>query len=284
MNRFDYFRPQTLEEAFKLKRRHPGAAYIAGGTDIMVRIKNREIRPPVLVSLKNIPELASIEINGGARLGALVTMRAVIQSPELTRMYPVLVAAARRLGSVQIRNAATLGGNLCNGSPCADTATALLVLEAKLKLQTPEETREVPVRDFFKGPGELVLKAGEILTEIILNPPNGGAKAIFLKNGRVKMDLAKASVAILLELHGKRCTNVRIAAGSVAPVPLRLDEVENLIRGNVLSHELLAEAQKLAAQTVSPISDIRSTEEYRRRITGVYVRQGLEILMARSRT
>ncbi|MBN1225300.1 MAG: xanthine dehydrogenase family protein subunit M [Candidatus Aminicenantes bacterium] len=280
MIRFDYFRPSSLEEAFKLKRTYSGAIYVSGATDVMVRIKNRELRPPVLISLRNIPELSSIEINGGACIGALVTISDISKNPDLDRRYSVLVQAARRLGSVQIRNAATVGGNLCNCSPCADTATPLLVLEAKVRLRSPEKTREIPIRDFFKGPGEAALMGDEMLTEIKLDPPEEGTRAIFLKKGRVKMDLAVASVAVLVVWDGKRCSKVRIAAGSVAPVPLRLDRVEKLLEGSPLSKDLLTEAQKLAEESVSPITDIRSTEEYRRRIIGVYVKRSLEQLLA----
>lgn len=275
MIRFDYLKPSSLEEAFSLKRKHPDAKYIAGGTDVMVQIKNRDIRPSVLISLRNIPEMSTIEINGSARIGAAVTIRDIIQHPELGKNFPLLIEAAKRLGSVQIRNAATIGGNLSNCSPSADTATPLLVMEAKVKLQNPETTREIPILDFFQGPGASCLFTDEIMTHILIDPPSEKAQAIFLKKGRVKMDLAVASVAILLKIDGNVCLEARIAAGSVAPVPLRLRKVEELLEGRALAAGLIAEAQRLAEESVSPITDIRSTEEYRRKIVGVYVKRGL---------
>jgi carbon-monoxide dehydrogenase medium subunit len=276
MRRFDYLRPKSLKEALQLKKNIAGAKYISGGTDLIIQIKNRELQPPALISLRSIPELATIEINGGARIGALATISDIIQHRELGHNYPVLIEAAKRLGSVQIRNVATVGGNLCNCSPSADMALPLLVLEAKVRLQAAKTSREIPLSEFFKGPGESCLSSDEILTDILLDPPRQNAKATFLKKGRVKMDLALASLALLLEIEGGRCRKARIAAGSVAPIPLRLSKVETLLEGGAISKDLVSKAQQLATKIVSPITDVRATEEYRRQIIGVYVKRGLE--------
>lgn len=284
MRPFEYFRPRSLEEAFLLKQNNPEARFIAGGTDLMVRIKNREEHPPALISLRCIPGLASIEVNGGARIGALATIHQIIQHKELGRAYPVLVEAARRLGSVQIRNAATIGGNLANASPSADMALPLLVLGAKLKLRQGEKNRTAPIGDFFKGPGESCLTPSEILTEICLEPPAAKAKGVFLKKGRVRMDLALASLAILVEMEGETCRKARIAAGAAAPVPLRLHRVESQLEGQLVSPELVTEAQRTASESVSPITDIRSTAEYRRHIIGVFLRRGLERILGEQET
>jgi len=279
MRRFDYLRPKSLKEALQQKKTIADAKFISGGTDLLVQIKNRELQPPALISLKSIPELATIEINAGARIGALATISDIIQHNELGLNYPVLVEAARRLGSVQIRNVATVGGNLCNCSPSADMALPLLVLEAKVRLQTVKASREIPLSEFFKGPGESCLSSDEILTDIILDPPHQKAKVTFLKKGRVKMDLAIASLAVLLEMEGGKCRKARIAAGSVAPMPLRLSKVEALLEGASLSKDLVSKAQQLARDIVSPITDVRATEEYRRQIVGVYVKRGLEKIL-----
>ena len=279
MRRFDYLRPKSLKEALQQKKTIAGAKFISGGTDLLVQIKNRELQPPALISLRSIPELATIEINGGARIGALATISDIIQHNELGLNYPVLVEAARRLGSVQIRNVATVGGNLCNCSPSADMALPLLVLEAKVRLRTAKARREIQISEFFKGPGESCLSSDEILTDILLDPPHQKAKATFLKKGRVKMDLAIASLAVLLEMEGGRCRKARIAAGSVAPVPLRLYKVEALLEGSTVTEKLAAEAQRLATKIISPITDIRATEEYRRQIVRVYVKRGLEKIL-----
>jgi carbon-monoxide dehydrogenase medium subunit len=276
MRRFDYLRPKSLKEALQLKKTIAGAKFISGGTDLIIQIKNRELKPSALISLRSIPELATIEINGGARIGALTTTSDIIKHLELGHSYPVLKEAAKRLGSVQIRNVATIGGNLCNCSPSADMALPLLVLDAKVRLQTAKASREIPLNEFFKGPGESCLSSDEIMTDILLDPPRQKAKATFLKKGRVKMDLAIASLAVLLEMEGGKCRKARIAAGSVAPIPLRLSKVETLLEGNVISQDLVSKAQQMAREIVTPITDVRATEEYRRQIVGVYVKRGLE--------
>jgi len=276
MNRFKYYRPRSFDEAWELKEKIPDALFIAGGTDVLVGIKNNEIHPQALISLRSIPGLGNIEVDGGARIGALATISDIIQNPELRKNYPVLVEAAKSLGSVQIRNVATIGGNLCNCSPCADMAFPLLVIEAKVRLQTTKKSREIPLNEFFKGPGESCLAPHEILTDILLDPPQKNAKTSFMKKGRVKMDLAVASVAVLLEMEGKRCRKARIAAGSVAPVPLRLSKIETIFEGATITKKHVAEAQRLARDNIVPITDVRSTEEYRRQITGVLVKRALE--------
>jgi carbon-monoxide dehydrogenase medium subunit len=276
MKRFDFLRPKSLKEALQLKKTVAGAKFISGGTDLIVQIKNRELQPPALISLRSIPELATIEVNGSARIGGLATISDIIQHPKLGHNYPVLVEAAMRLGSGQIRNVATIGGNLCNCSPSADMALPLLVHEAKVRLQTSKVSREIPLEEFFTGPGKSCLASDEMLTDILLDPPHQNAKTAFLKKGRVKMDLAIASLAVLLEMNGRRCLKSRIAAGSVAPMPLRLSKVEALLEGADISKNLVSKAQQLATKTVSPITDIRATKEYRRHIIGTYIKRGLE--------
>jgi carbon-monoxide dehydrogenase medium subunit len=276
MNRFSYHKPQTIEDALRLKSEKEGAMYIAGGTDVMVQIKNRELRPSALISLRNIPDLSRIEFNGGTRIGALTTITDIIQHPTLGLVFPVLLEAARRVGSVQIRNVATIGGNLCNCSPCADMALPLLVLEAKIRLRSSETTRDIPIEDFFQGPGESCLLPDEIMTDILLERPVTNAITVFKKKGRVKMDLAVASVAALLHMEGNLCRKARLAAGSVAPTPLRLRTVEEKLEGFKLEEKTIQEARILAEKNVAPITDIRSTEAYRRAIVGVFVKRFLD--------
>ncbi|MHC5010615.1 MAG: FAD binding domain-containing protein [Planctomycetota bacterium] len=268
-----YHRPRTLAEALALVAADRGARLIAGGTDLLV---GSTPPPEALVSLRGIPELAGID---GSRIGALTTVGEVIRDPRLARDYPVLVQAASRLGSAQIRNQATIGGNLCRAAPCADFAPPLLVLEARLDVAGPTGTREVPVDQFFRGPGVTCLEDGEVVTAVRLPPPRPGAVGLFLKKGRVHMDLSIASVALLLEADGRLCRRIRLAAGSVAPTPVRLHGVEDLLGGRELDDALLAEARALASREVMPITDVRSTEAYRRHIIGVYVERGLRRAM-----
>lgn len=276
MKKYDYFRPQSLEEAFELKDSIPDARLIAGGTDILVQIKNRELFPEVLISLRAIPELAAIKTNGDTRIGAMATISQIIQHPTLSKNYALLGLASKNLAGPQIRNVATIGGNLCNCSPSADMAPPLLAMKAKVRLQSSCTSRDIHLDDFFKGPGETCLASGEILTEILLEPASQQAKAIFLKKGRVKMDLATASIAALLEMEGDTCRKARFAAGSVAPLPIRLQKLEALLEDAKITEELIAECQQLAAASVSPITDIRASADYRRHIIGVYTRRALE--------
>jgi carbon-monoxide dehydrogenase medium subunit len=155
----------------------------------------------------------------------------------------------------------------------------LLPPAAKVRLRTAKARREIQISEFFKGPGDSCLSSDEILTDIILDPPHQKAKATFLKKGRVQMDLAIASLAVLLEMEEGKCRKARIAAGSVAPVPLRLSKVETMLEGAAISKDLVSKAQQLARDIVSPVTDVRATEEYRRQIVGVYVKRGLERIL-----
>ncbi len=282
MIRFEYYKPKSLDEVWELKEKIPDARFIAGGTDVMVEIRNGDISPSALLSLRSIPGLDNIEVSETTRIGALTTIGDLIHHPAIADKFPILVEAAKELGSPQIRNVATVGGNLCNCSPCADMVPPLLVLDARVRLQGSRGSRIIPLEELFVGPGESCLSPHEILTDILLEPPHHSAKTIYLKKGRMKMDLAVASVALLVEVEGESCQKARIAAGSVAPVPLRLKKVEALIEKSTLTRSLISQAQKLAAESVVPITDIRASEDYRREIMGILVKRALEKILERN--
>lgn len=242
----------------------------------MVRIKKKEICPHGLISLRSISGLSGIDTGRVARIGTMTSISDVLKNESIDKEYPVLVQAARNVGSVQIRNMATIGGNLCNGSPAADMALPLLVLEAKLRLQSIQGSRVLTLERFFRGPGETNLSRDEILAEILIDPPAPGTHTVFLKKGRTRMDLAVASVAVLIRTEGQRCSKARVAAGSVAPTPLRLFEVETLLERAAFSREQIVKAQRMAAECVSPITDIRATADYRRHLVAILVRRALE--------
>jgi len=279
MKRFEYYKPRSLDEVWELKEKIPESRYIAGGTDVMVEIRNGGITPQALISLRSIPNLNTIEVGHPTRIGAMATISDLCHNKALQAEFPILVQAAAELGCVQIRNVATIGGNLCNCSPSSDMAPALLVLEAKVHLQNRQGSRTIPLSEFFSGPGQSCLVSGEILTDILLEPLDQRARAVYLKKGRMKMDLAVASLAVLLEMEGNKCLKARIAAGSVAPVPVRLTKVEALLEGAVLSEnteELFRQAQEAAMKSIAPITDIRSGEEYRRHIINIYIKRSLQ--------
>lgn len=275
MPEFDYHRPESLEQAFRLKAELSDARFVAGCTDVMVRIREGKLRPGALVSLTRIRELAGIRYGDELRIGALTRVSDLLRDPELAKIAPVLVMAARTLGSVQVRSLATVGGNLCNASPCADLAPPLLVLDARVALLSPNGEREVPLADFFVAPGEARIRSDEIVSEVRVPRPDPATRATFIKKTRVKMDISIASVAARVDLDGTRSKRALLAAGSVAPKPMRLPTVEALLEGRELSPSVLREAREAAEREVHPISDVRSTAAYRRHLSGVLVERAL---------
>lgn len=273
MTAFEYFKPTSLEAAHQLRAEHPGARWVAGGTDVMVQLRSGRPWPSALISLRHVPELSGIEVGPEqTRIGALVPIADLIGHRELAARLPALVQAARRLGSPQVRNAATIGGNLANCSPCADTPPPLLVLEATARLVGPDgSVREVPVEALFRGPGQTCLAASEILAGLRVPHPAGGTGMCYLRKGRVAMDLALASAAVLLVMEGERCVKARVAVGAVASTPLRLRAVEAVLEGQVITDARLAEARALTSEEVTPIDDQRASGEYRRALVGALV-------------
>ena len=278
---YAYHRPTTILAALALKAATPNSRFIAGGTDLLVAMKKHKVLPPdALISLRNIDDLAGIEVGDRIRIGSAVPLSDVEQHPIIAQHFPTLIASIAVLGSRQIRNVATMGGNLCNASPAADTAPPLLVHGALVELRSESHQREIPIAEFFQEPGKCAIEDGEVLTAILLERPSTptDARSLLLRKGRVKMDLAVVSVAVLVELQNGLCRKARIAAGAVAPTPLRLREVETILEGTQLTDDILIEAQEAAMTSVSPITDLRSTEEYRRDLIGVYVRRAVERL------
>ncbi len=276
MKKFDYYQPQSLGETFNLMEKLGGnGRYIAGGTDLIVRMKQNLIQPDALISLRSIKSLRELRVNGCLSMGSMTLCREIERSDDLKKAWPVLVEAASLLANPQIRNVATIGGNICNGAPSADCAPPLLVLDAVLVVEGPGGEREVPVADFFEGPGKTCLAAVEILTRIRVPQCVKGTGMAFMKVGRVNQDIAIVNAAALLVMEGKKCRKCRVAAGAVAPVPLRLKKIEKLIEGREIDAELLEEAGRLASREVRPITDVRSTERYRRHISGVLVKRAL---------
>lgn len=279
MKKFDYLRPHTLEEAFSLLQHYGDRAkLIAGGTDAIVMIRQKKISPDVLISLRGIEGLDQIESNGEYKIGALVTHRMIEQSESIKKVFPVLSRASSLLGSVQIRNVATIGGNLCTASPSAETAPPLLVYGAEVHLTSQREERRLPLESFFLGPGETALNSREILREILLPIPPPNSRGTYLKLGRRKsMDLSIVSVAVLLTLNPQTaiCEQARIALGAVAPTPMRAKEAEKILEGNRINDLLIQEAGEKAKSECSPINDIRSSSEYRREMVSVLVEKAI---------
>ena len=283
---YSYHRPSTLAEAIAMKADLAGARYVAGGTDLIVRIKSGVERPPALISLRSIPELTAVQSrSGGLRIGAGALLGDLLDHPEMGARHPALREAIAAMGSVQIRNSATLGGNLCNASPAADAAPPLLVYEAEVEvLGSDGAVGRLPIDRLFVGPGRTALQADAVLTAITLPTPDPELRSLFMRKQRVHMDLAITSLAVALRIDGAgECRDVRVAAGAVAPVPLRLRAAEGVLEGRRPTEDLLAKAADAAMDEVAPISDVRAQAGYRRRIVGVFVRRAVAQLTDRGR-
>ena len=285
---FAYFEPTTLAEALEILSQKGKEAFpLAGGTDLLVRMKKGEIQPSVLVNLKRIEGLARIEEEPGKglRVGALASIAAVEDSSLVGSSHPVLAEAAGLLGSPSIRQLATLGGNIGRASPASDMAPALLVLQARVLVEGRKGKREVDVEHIITGPGTTSLAPGEVLTSFFLPnipPPSGAA---YLKLGRREgMDCALVGVAAFLSLGDKNTgpTEARIALAAVAPVPLRAKKAEEVLLGGPLTEERIQEAAQAAADGSLPISDMRASGSYRQEMVRVLTLRALRLALHRA--
>jgi carbon-monoxide dehydrogenase medium subunit len=285
MKRFEYFAPQTLDDVITLLGRYNGRAnLLAGGTDLLVEIKERLRLPDYVINLKKIPGLDHLTYDAttGLKIGALVTVRTVETSPVVNEKYAGLAQAARELGSIQVRHRATVAGNICRASPSADTLPPLIADGASVKIFGPQGERELLLEDFFIGPGQTVLAADEILVEInVPSPPPRTGKA-YLKHGRRKaMELATVGVAVALTLDGDLCQQIGIVLGAVAPTPIRARQAEAVLQGVVPDDKAITAAAEAAMAEARPISDVRSSAAYRREmvrvLTGRAIKQALDL-------
>ena len=278
---FSYKRVRTLEEAWGAAARYPEETrYLAGGTDLLVRLKKGDLRTPLLISLKGVRHLNGLTIVGeSVHIGPLTVVGELIRSEALKKRSPLLALAAAQLGSQQVRNMATVGGNLCNASPAGDLSTALLCLDAEVKIEGPEGVRSEKLADFFRGPGQTSLQPGEIMTGILVSPMEKNWTWSYQKLGsRRAMEIGIVNVALGLNLEQEVCREVRIALGSVAPTPIRARKAEKRIEGKRFSTELIEEVAELSAQESDPIDDLRASGAYRREMVINLVRSGLRAL------
>jgi len=301
MKRFDYLRPKTIDETLSLLSQHgKKAALIAGGTDVIVMIKQKTMAPDVLISLQGIPGLDQIQYDGKLRMGPMVTHRTLEKSEIIRKEFSALTDAVDVLGSVQIRNVATIGGNICTAAPSADTVAPLLVLGAQLKLKSAKSERTIPIDQFFTGPGETVLQQGEILMEISIPKPLPNTGSAYWKHQRRQaLDLPILGVAVLISLdkatvtcsdilcttspistflHSLEgdevvCKEIRIALGVAAPTPMRAIKAEKLLRDQRISDELLEEVAETASKEAQPRDTIRGEAWYRREMIKVLVKR-----------
>lgn len=277
MRNFEYLTPESIDEAVGLLAQHGAHARpIAGGTDIVAQMKENATRfpyPQVLVGLSRVRELDGIEFgeSAGLRIGAGVTMAEIAESPLIHDRYAALAEGAGVVGSLQTMNMATIGGNLCNAAPSADTAPALVAFDAQAVIAGSPGRRTVSLGEFFAGPGKTALAPGELLAEVRVSaPPARTGSAYRRHTPRKQMDIAVVGVAAVVTLgEGNRIEQARIALGAVAPTPVRAPKAEASLTGRTADDDAFARAAEIAAGECSPISDLRGSAEFRRRLVRV---------------
>lgn len=277
--RFDYLEPRTIQAAVSLLSEYDGEAkVIAGGTDLINLIRTKTIRPRYVVDIGHIPGLDYVRYddNGALSIGALTTIRAVEMSAEVKQHHPVISQAAGQMGSMAIRNVGTIGGNLCHASPAADTAPPLIGLGARAKIVGPAGERTVALEDFFTGPGQTVLRRGEMMAEIQVPSMPPHTQGVYLKHAiRGSADLAIVGVAVIAALDGARCGKVKIVLGAVAPTPMRARKAEEELEGKEIDEPLIDHAARAASDQSRPITDVRASADYRREMVQVFTRAAI---------
>lgn len=286
MKAFSVATPETIDEAISLLESHSGKAkYIAGGTDVMVKVKEGKLEPDLLISLKKIPGIDKIELNpstGELKIGSMVTHRELETSQLIQKQYPIIHDAVSNIGSLQIRNVATIGGNLVNAVPSADGAIPLIALDAKVTFvgTTGEQTEEL--RKFFLGPGQNILHPSEVLTSLLIPsmlPNTGSAYIKFSRRAAMELPLLGVGVLISLDESLAKCVKARICLGVAAPVPLRAFEAEKYLEGKPVNVENLTEAGRIAGNEAKVRDSIRGVAWYRREMVNVQVkRMGIKCL------
>ena len=285
---FDYHEPSTLEEACAVMTALGKCAILlAGGTDLLVRMKKKDLVPDHLVSLGSIDQLKELKVSGRkVQIGALVTVGQIAESERLRDVLPALCQGALNLGSPLVRNLATIGGNIVSARPAADLPPPLMAYGARVILASEKRERTFALEDFFKGPGETVMESGEILTQISLDVPPPHSGAAYLKLGKRKaLEISLVNVASFIHLNGPDgvVDSARIVMGAVGPKPLRAFSAERLLAGEKPSDHLFEAAGKAAADESSPIDDFRGSAEYRRTMVSVLTVRTLRSALARAR-
>ncbi len=267
---FEYVAPETMPELLALLDRYgPAATIIAGGIDVVPQLKYEKISPDYLIDVTKIAELRTVRRDGALHIGAAVRLRDVKAYCRDNETYACLGDALGSIGQAQVVNMGTLGGNICTASPAADSALALLVLEARVRLIGSGGERVVPLDAFFRGPKMTGMEPGEVMAEIQVPAVVDHTGSAFRKIGRVAGDISKISCAVAVQSDGERCLSCRIGMGAVGPTPMRMPGVEQLLSGRAIDAGVMDEAADRIAADISPLTDVRSTEFYRRRVSRV---------------
>jgi carbon-monoxide dehydrogenase medium subunit len=286
VRRFELLLPGSVDECLQiLADRGPEAKVVAGGTDLLPQMKNAVLKPAVVVDLSGIRELRRLERGprGGLIVGAAVTARALEQAPEAGGAFRAIADGGALVGSVQVRNLATVGGNLCNAAPSADMAPPFLALDAEAEIASLRGRRRVPLASFFLGVRQTVLAPDELLVDLVVPGPGPGSGGQYLRHTpRRELDIAVVGVASQLTLEGGVCTKARIVLAAVAPVPVHATAAEQSLSGQRVTAEAIERAATLAIEAARPISDQRGSADFRRHLVRVLTRRTLQTALQRA--
>lgn len=289
MAHFNYVIPQTVQETTELLRKHgQQARVLAGGTDLLVQLQAAGRTPEFVVDIKKIPELTDLhyDATSGLTIGAAVPCFRIWNDPTVKQLYPGLIDAVSLIGGIQIQSRASLGGNVANASPAADSVPSLIVHEAVCEIAGPGGMRQVPVENFCTGPGKNSLNEGEFLVSFLIKPPQKGFGAHYLRFiPRNEMDIAVASAgaSVVLSPDGETIQSARVAVGAVAPTALLVTAASDALAGRPVSDDAIEEAANHARDAAKPITDIRGTIAQRKHLAAVLTRRALTTAIERAR-
>ncbi len=278
--RFEYFAPKTLTAALGiLAEQGDGAHLFAGGTDVMVKMSAGRLRPKAIIQLMDIEGLDGIHFHPkeGLTVGATARLSNVASHPDILEHYPALANAIEVMANVEVRHMATVAGNLCNAAPSADTAPPLIAMGAEVALVSVNGERRLPLDEFFLGPGLTAIQPGEVMTSIHVPAPQPKSGASYMRiSARCGVDIAAVGVGVMAAFNGKGCKEARIVLGAVAPIPMRAKKTEDLMKNQHWTQGLVQEAGDMAAEEAKPISDVRASAEWRKKMIAVLTRRTLE--------
>lgn len=285
---FEYLKPGTIDEALKLLQQHKGEAkIIAGGTDLMLQMRNKTLSPKYVIDITGISQLKTISPQNGEGLsiGPLTTMSELEESRVINQKFPVLCQAAANLGSVAIRNVATVGGNICNSLPSAETAQALLALGAQVRIVgSGKPDKVIDLEQFFTGAGKNVLQPDELISEILIPAPDAGTRSIYFKHvPRGSIDLAIVNLAVVMSADPKThlCHDIKIAMGAVGATPIRAKKTETVLKNKTIDDALIEKAAEIAYEEANPrAGSIRGSVKYKKAMIRVLVKRALKALTA----
>ncbi len=277
--KFKVLIPKTLDEALEMKKNYGDKARIyAGGTDLLIRMNQGVIKPEYVLYIGGLDELRYVKFSpgDGLKIGASATLSDVLEEEATIKYYPALYNAIENMATTQVRNKATVIGNLCNAAPSADTAPPLIAYGSEVVIRSADGERVVPLEDFFKGPGITDLRENEMVVEVRVPPQEDKSFTSYVKfSHRSRVDIAIVGVAAKVLKENGVCKDARIVLGAVAPVPMRAKRAEDFVKGKSIDESVADEAGKIASEESKPITDVRATKEYRRHLVGVLTKRAL---------